>query len=164
MPALIVENGTIVPDANSYATLEQIRTYAAGRGIELPADDEIVSTMAIRGMDYVGSFATRFKGIRTDLTQWLDWPRTGVIIDGVEFAPDYMPPQLYLAQSAAAMEVSKGTELLPINTGAQIRAERIGQLSIEYFSQRGLVTTIPTIDALLAPLLEHAAALSVRRV
>lgn len=164
MPALIVEDGTIVANANSYGTLAQIREYVSARGVVLPIDDEIVSQYAIRAMDYIGSFSTRFKGVRTSLLQSLNWPRTGVIIDGVEVAPDYMPPQLLKAQAAATAEISKGTELMPISTGAQVRAERIGPLAVEYFSQRGVTITIPVVDTLLEPLLEHTASLSVRRV
>lgn len=164
MPTLIQEIGTPVANANSYATLVQIRAYATDRGITLNVDDDIVSSQAIKAMDYIASFAQDFKGTRSFVEQALDWPRTGVIVDDVLYAVDAMPPALRYAQSAAVIQIDSGIDLLPTMHGLQIKSERIGPMGMEYFSPRGLdAVSVPIIDNILAPLLEFQAALVSRR-
>lgn len=165
MPTLIPETGLPVANANSYATLEYIRQYAADRGIELNDDDEIVSSNAIRAMDYIATFARHFQGVRTFTEQLLDWPRTGVVVDSIEYAVDYMPSQLAQAQAAAVIQIHNGVDLLPTIQGPQVKVERLGPMAFEYFSQRGLEpVSVPVIDNILAPLLAYQAVLSSRRI
>jgi hypothetical protein len=165
MPTLIPETGAPTANANSYATLEYIRQYALDRGIELNDDDDVVSSNAIRAMDYIATFARHFQGVRTFVEQLLDWPRTGVIVDGIEYTVDYMPVQLAQAQAAAVIQIHNGIELLPTTQGPQVKVERLGPMSFEYFSQRGLEpVTVPIIDNILAPLLAYQAVLASRRI
>ena len=55
--SLIVEDGTGLPDANSYCDLDEIRSYAADRGVALSSDDAIIIAFAIKATDYLESYA-----------------------------------------------------------------------------------------------------------
>ena len=50
--ALIIENGTIVANANSYATVAELRGYAALRGATVPTDDAQCEYMLIKAMPF----------------------------------------------------------------------------------------------------------------
>jgi len=73
--ALIIEDGTIVAGADSYATLAVLRAYALKRGVTLSAVDADLEVLAIKAMDYIGSFEDKFQSARTDpVNQLLSFP------------------------------------------------------------------------------------------
>ena len=72
---LIVETGLIVPGADTYASVDDLRAYAAKRGASLPADDTDCEVLLVKAMDYLASKSERWKGQRVQLDQPLDWPR-----------------------------------------------------------------------------------------
>lgn len=172
MPTLVVENGTNVANANSYADLTYLRQYAADRGVELSDDDEEDSVLAIKAMDYLHAmYGNRYIGVRAYVDQALDWPRFTNVTDqtltfnGFVYAVAYMPAQLKQAQGAVMLALQQGIDLLPIRDEQDLRSERIGPIAFDYFSRgRGPITvSIPYVDTLLAPLLAYVAGLTVVR-
>ena len=51
--AITVEDGSGVAGANSYATVAQLMTYAASRGVELEIKDHAAEVLLLKGMDYI---------------------------------------------------------------------------------------------------------------
>lgn len=158
--ALIIEDGSIVPNANSYATRAEIIAYAGLRGVLL-ADDDATDVMAIKAMDYLEMFRDRYLGREVEPNvQPLAWPRDAVIIGYATFPNNEIPKRLKNAQCALVVEVSTGTNLIP-TTGTAGEAfttmEKIGPLQFEYSEAvelaAGLLPTMPLVNALLAPLL-----------
>lgn len=75
--ALIVENGTGIIGANSYASEADLLEYGYLRGLTIPDGGDIVSAL-IRATSYIDSYRARFPGYRTfRRNQGLEWPRTG---------------------------------------------------------------------------------------
>lgn len=73
---LIVEDGSVVADANSYVTLAFAASYHTLRANEAWGDageDERVAAL-IKATDYIDT-RWRFVGSRTDEAQTLEWPR-----------------------------------------------------------------------------------------
>jgi hypothetical protein len=74
---LVIEDGSGVPDANSYATAAEARAYASLRGSALPAipqdGNDPVETALILAAEYIDSLS--FVGIQATTTQGLAWPR-----------------------------------------------------------------------------------------
>lgn len=101
--AVIVEDGTGKPDADSYATAAEFASYAARYGVTIPADpvaQEALLRRAALAMD-----AMKWKGCRVNPDQALAWPRRDVVIDH-EFKPsNYIPARIQYGQLALAAEI-----------------------------------------------------------
>lgn len=131
--ALIVETGSIVDGATSYVSLEDARAYAAARGVTLPADDAEAEAIIIKAMDFLESYADRFKGERVERDQPLSWPRVGAVIEGWPWGPHEIPRQVVSAQLALIVEINGGAD--PFNPPADLPVvrERVeGAVEVEY--------------------------------
>lgn len=155
---LIVEDGSIITNANSYNDIAAIKAYAALRGFALNDDDAITENQAILAMDYIESFRQNFKGIPTvGLLQSLSWPRTYVIVGEDEYLTDYIPPMLKSAQCRLVVDINKGIDLLPsFATLDRLKKNKTGPLEKEWFESPSIAPVLTAADALLAPLLEQS--------
>lgn len=167
--ALIVETGAIVAGANSYVSLADCRAYAAARALSLPVDDADLEALLVSAMDYLEGLRARYQGAKANPeTQALQWPRTGVYIDGVAFSETAVPKELKDAQSRLACEKFAGVDILPTSTGPFVSEETVGPLTTKYSADQGngLQPTITAVDALLEPLFSNAkaAGLAIRTV
>ena len=158
--ALIIEDGTGKPDANSYTTVEEARSYAAARGTDLPDDDAQVESLLVRAMDYLEAQRAKYQGVKTyPGLQALQWPRSGVIIDCDYQLPDnIIPTELKNAQKQLALEVFNGLVLLPSSDGRVVKREKVDVIETEYMTGQDLGSgatmgpSFPSVDALLEPL------------
>lgn len=127
---LIVEDGTGLPDANTYVDL----TYAAqylentGRkdawGLFSTAQK---SAGLIQGTDYLDQvFRKRYKGIKFSSTQRLEWPRNDVFDELGELVPaDEIPEGVGDAQVEYAFEAA-GSPLAPTPEASATGGQVIG--------------------------------------
>lgn len=152
--ALIVENGTIVENANSYVDLEYARAYATARGLTLPSVDATLEAQLITAMDYLEALRSQYQGTKLGPLQW---PRYGVTIDGVELASNVIPKELKDAQCRLAFEVSSGVDIMPTTSGKYAKREKVGDLEVEYSESLSTSQqpTLTVVDNLLAPLLKQ---------
>src|SRR5690606_25452715 len=101
--ALEIEDGTGVPDADSYATAAELADRAAAYGGTVPGDDtgrEVLLRRAAEAMN-----AMRWKGRRVSALQALAWPRSGVTVDGEVLPSDEIPAGIKYGQMALAAEI-----------------------------------------------------------
>ncbi len=153
--ALVVEDGSIVENADSYIDLSFARAYALARGVTLPTDDAEADAMAYKAMDYLEGKRAEYQGDKTDpLNQELQWPRINVKIDCVEIPSNFIPKELKQAQARLMMEINAGVDIQPTRTGGFIIEDKTGPLTTKYSEKIGVGVepTISTVDALLAPL------------
>jgi len=156
MPITItVENGTNVPNANSYNTIAEFRAFALNRGVALSSVDDTLAAMLIQATDYLESKAEKYKGLPTNTDQALQWPRTGVYIYEVELASNSIPKQLKIAQLMLGLAVNDGLKLLP-NFSPQdyVVEEVVGPIKTKYADpvSVGIENTFTGVDAFLEPL------------
>ena len=146
---LIVENGTGVPDANSFATLEQARSFATDRGVTLPADGTLTAYL-VKATDYLKSLS--YQGTKKHAgEEYLPWPRTGLTLDDEDFADTVIPRDILNAACQLCIEQFNGVELAPTATGAAVKREKVGPLETEYAgSSRPTAPRMPLVDAYLA--------------
>lgn len=152
---ITVEDGSNVPNANSYLSIEDARTFAANRGIVLPADDDEVAVMIIKAMDYVESFGCEYQGKPTYPTQALTWPRTGAIINCAEFPGDQIPSDLKAALAQSIIAVNSGINLFPnIVPQDYVTEETVGPITTKYAdpTKVGLGNMSPILTAVNAAL------------
>lgn len=155
---IIVEDGTIVADANAYIDVAYATQYALNRGVVLPAASDEVAAMIIQATDFLESKACEYAGHKTDPAQSLEWPRTDAYILGNEdtpFGPNSIPKNLKMAQAALVIAVSQGIVLLPNVTPQDfVIEETVGPITTKYANpiQAGIDTQFTGVDTLLAPL------------
>lgn len=151
--ALIVEDGTIVDNANSYASLDTIKAYALNRGITLGTDSEI-ETQAFKAMDYIESKRNKFKGSKQTQNQPLQFPRIDVVIDDFELPINTIPNELTCVECQLIIEQKNGIDIMPTQDEAAVTSEKIGPMQTDYAVNPGnyLSPFMPIVDGLLAPL------------
>jgi len=140
---LIIEDGTGKPDAESYASAEDLILYACRFGVAIPADEpaqEALLRRAALAMD-----GMTWKGRKSNSEQALCWPRRSVELD-YEIKPDnYLPARIQYGQMALAAEIHQD-DIDPIE-------ERKGAVTLERVE--GAVTreyaTIPNTSGRLLP-------------
>lgn len=152
--SIIIEDGSIVAGANSYASLAEARAYATARGKTLPADDTALSALLITSVDYLEAQRARYQGSKVSAEQWLQFPREGVYIDGVPLEATAIPAILKQAQIRLAIEVNSGVDLMPTRSGPFIKKEEVGPIVTEYSEKVGVSVEpeMTAVEALLAPL------------
>ena len=159
--ALIVEDGSGILNANSFASLDYIKAYMLARGIALPVDVRIeqFSTFAI---DYMNTL--EFVGERVLID--LPFPRTNIILaSGQSLPSDTIPTNIVRAQAQLIADQARGVELLPTsNPQAQMKRSKVGPIEREYFAISEVGPNIPVAQAMLDPLLRGHGSFSIRTV
>lgn len=178
----VVEDGTVVANANSYLSVAEADSYHASRGRTDWAKAEVPDKQAalIRATAYIDMrYGDRFRGVPVEANQSLEWPRDAVYDRyGTALPSDELPGRLEKATAEYALEAlrlgelvnnpaqpTQGTSLSGARTGSpggEVTAESktVGPISIsKSYATRGFTGTtsaLPTYtagDLLLAPLL-----------
>lgn len=128
---IIVEDGSCVPNANSYIDVEYATQYLEDRGLKIPAEDKL-KPMLINAMDFMESL-NRYKGKRTNQDQELQFPRSGLYSDGVEIPGNTIPVAIKRAQAQLVADtVQSGKPLLSNSTNYALKKRVLGPLTLEY--------------------------------
>jgi hypothetical protein len=162
--ALVIEDGTGIELADSWATVEEADAYAEsiGNTAWTASNDEPLKEQALRraARFIIIAFNNRFAGIRTyGLSQTLPFPRTGLLLaDGILLEDDYIPPELIQAQIELALREFTTPGVLTPTTAAQVKqAVQVGPISVTYAeskSSSGVYSWMSIIDGLLFPFLD----------
>jgi hypothetical protein len=153
---LIVEDGSIVPDADSYIDLAGARTLADRLGLVLPDDDPLAEVALRLGADYITVLEPQLCGSRVSSTQSLSYPRAGVTLYGGDVAIDVIPSQVIRAQVIAAAEYGAGVNVRASTDGRATATERVeGAVTVQYFNngENGSTVTITAAVDALRPLI-----------
>lgn len=156
MAAIILEDGSGVPNANSYVDAAAITEFLTLMGI--PIGDNTPEQLAVVSAMYIGVSVNCWPGCRTTTVQGMDWPRKGAYISSCSDAPfpsDKIPEQLKRAQLFAALASAQGINLFPTYdpTANGIKREELGPMKTEYFGGNsdtyGMMPTLPAVSRLL---------------
>ena len=147
---ITVEDGSIVEDANSYINVDDVREFAANRGVALPESDDDVAILILKAMDYLEGFRDQFQGTRTEgREQALQWPRADVQIDGFDVDDDEIPVELRNCVAQLCMEqYANGLNLTP-TVGAFVTEEKVGPITVKY-SEMVRTMGLPVIASIQA--------------
>lgn len=161
---LIIENGTIVAGAESFATAAELVTYAGNFGRVIPADtpsQEALLRRAALQMD-----ALNWKGRAVNRDQALTWPRFNVCRNGWTLPSDSIPAQIKAGQMALATEIYADDLIDPASKqGAAVR-KKVGPLEFEYAAASSTVTKAAAVRqsyAQFAGLLESSSQVKLSR-
>jgi hypothetical protein len=166
--ALVVEDGSHVPDANTFVDRDTLIAYALARGVVIPNDDS-ADVLLTKAMDYLQSLEDNFAGVPS-YTDELVFPRIGIYGLG----PDIIPRNVRTAQLELALQVKSGVKLLPttgaITEDAFIKREKVDVIETEYSEAVALaqlsftVPYLPYIDSLLAKYMRQGSQLRAHRI
>lgn len=163
---IIVEDGSIVAGANSFATAEELRQYGADRGEVLPVDDDEIAPNLILASDYIWQLDGQLKGVKVDETQGMPFPRSGIIFsDGTEVEDNIIPAAVKRAFIELAFQSYRGIDIVPVRStdSPELKRKKVGPIEKEWF-QGSAVLSLPTVSAYLAPYMRSIAPIQVVRV
>lgn len=131
--ALIIEDGSGIPNANSYIDIAYARQYASARGLTLPDDETAVESLIFNAMDKIESYWNRYQGKKSLPGNALQWPRQGVILYGSSLPTTEIPKQVKDAAAQFAID-SQSEELMPNRTTTTaVVEERVeGAVTVKY--------------------------------
>lgn len=152
--ALIIEDGSIVPGANSFVTAAELVTYADDYGLTIPAttaDQERILRRAALQMS-----ALSWKGAESVPLQPLSWPRQDVYVGNVSsgltwggarswndeyiIPPNVIPDQIKKGQMALAAEIFADDTTPAETKQGQVTSETVGPISVDYAEAQEWVT------------------------
>jgi hypothetical protein len=122
--AIIVEDGSIVEDANSYISEDDLIDYALDRGIVIePVDAPVIIH---KGMDYIES--KDYKGELSSNTQELQHPRKNMYVRGKLIDDDVIHPYVVKSLAETCLAIHDGINpLAPV--GRKLKSQTLGPLS-----------------------------------
>lgn len=139
--SIIVEDGTMVPNAESYVTVAFCNTYHANRnnaGWAAIATDVLREGYLRQAMAYLqGNYRGKWKGVRVSAIQALDWPRWGCELTDVVlgqiayYVPSTVIP-LELQYVVAELALFAVAGPLNPNLAQNIVSKSVGSLKIDY--------------------------------
>lgn len=168
MAELVVEDGTGLPDADSYLSLPDFKTFAEAQGFVLTdtMTDDYLRAALRRGTTAVDSiYRLRFTGVRLrGFEQALEWPRSGgTYRPGGSPVPDNAVPvqvRNAAAQLAWREAVTPGSTQPDYVATSQVVREKVDVLEVEYANatKAGYLNApnqpvLTLVDGLLWPLL-----------
>ncbi len=154
---LILENGSGVENANTYADLAFCNTYHANLGNDgWDGTDEEKKQAILRAMAWMETLS--WAGVKLDIDNALEWPREGVVTpNGYDFPEDSVPWQVQDAVCEGALvEIVAKNALRPeLSRGGAIKSQRVeGAVSVEYFAGAPSGVKYTAINKLLLPYLK----------
>ena len=155
--ALVIENGSVVANANSYVTLAEYREWANARGITASDSDAVLERHILRAMDYFEQLF--FIGNKANENQPLQWPRTEALIDGYYADATEIPTQVKRALYEAIKVEVDGYSSWNTQDRRTIR-EKIGDIEIEYADNSENRTITPALTSALSKLVMGATSVS----
>jgi hypothetical protein len=146
---LVVEDGSIVPLANSFISLVDARAMALTLGLTLPVDDDEASTNLINGGRYVNSQEPSLQGVRVSIDQLMCEPRASATKYGFDIPSDTVPSEAICAQVEAAAAITAGVNPYPVDDGKEVKLQEVtGAVKREYFESRSTASDIEITAAL----------------
>ncbi len=146
MASIIVEDGSIVVNANSYVSEAELTTYASDRGITISGTKSILLIQAMDSIeleDFIGTKYTR--------DQPLMWPRSGVVLYGYSLDVNQIPDLLKEAQMELALAIDAGNN--PLATQDRVvKREKVGPIDIEYDNSQNITPYLTAVRSKLSAL------------
>jgi len=150
--ALIVENGSLVSNANSYVSVDDYIAWADARGFTYSSYPAIEQKI-LRAMDFIESLD--FIGEKHEETQALQWPRDYVFIDGYSVESDEIPKEVKIAvYEAVKLEIDGDSKMTP--SERETVSEQIGDISVTYAASSGMKRQTPAMMKALRKLVHPA--------
>ena len=153
---LIIEDGSIVTNANSFATDAELKAYANLRGVAVPATQPDREALLFLAMDYLFSVESSLQGRRTAQEQELPFPRIGSYVNGFYVASDEIHKNVKNAQMELAIQAG-ASDLLINETTSNLASFSVDGVYSESYHNGGSWEQVRTgkADAYLSALMAN---------
>ena len=144
---IVVEDGTLVTNSNSYVDVDDAKTYYDDLGYTYSSYlDSDIEAAILRTMRYVET--RHFIGVRYTQDQSLSWPRSWVYDkSGYLLAVTTIPNALKKAvMEGAFIELGTSNSLQATDTGGGVKRKKIDVLETEWFEGASQVTSYTVVD------------------
>jgi hypothetical protein len=108
--ALIIEDGSVVANADSYVTRAEFIAYALARGVTI-ADDENADIKLIKAWDFINGIEERLIGHMVSESQEGSYPRYNLFLQGFSIASTIIPKQVKEYQKSLALDIAAGIDI-----------------------------------------------------
>lgn len=119
---LIVEDGTVVPNADSFLSLVDARALAANYGITLPTDDTDAEIKLRLGYNYLLTQESQLSGQRVSSEQTGIYPRQNAYANCFLIDSDVIPQEVKLAQLYSTDAINSGLDVNETSDGSQLES------------------------------------------
>lgn len=154
---LIIEDGSVVANANSWATDEEFKTFASMKGYQVPATQPDREALLINAYDYINfTYETRLQGFRVDpAVQTGCMPRFGMYAYSASVANNSIPQDFKNAQMLAAFSINDGVDTNATVDSADLAGFSVGQGAYSETYQSGSsspsLAQMPAVSRTLQP-------------
>ena len=127
---LVVETGSGMPDAESYLSVADFRTYCEARGLTVDGDDTVAEQKLRIATGYIDT-VRRYKGSRLQVSQSLEFPRDsltdfgGLPVTGV-------PARVKNACAELAYKAFSEDLYTDLDRGGMVKSQSVGPISVTY--------------------------------
>lgn len=147
--SFVVEDGTGLPNANSYCDLDYALEYCVSKGYTnwLSLTEDMQKVYIIRGTEFVDNFYN-WKGRRGSQSQSMAFPRLD-LYDEDHYEVRGVPDKLKKACiEAAFLNSSSGSDTLftTKDENGAIKKQKVDSLEVEYFSNQQNETNANAVD------------------
>jgi hypothetical protein len=163
--ALVIEDGTGLPNSNSYIAVADADAYFTDRNNAawLALDNPTKTGYVILAADYLQQrYRLAWNGFRRLNTQAMDWPRSYAIkpdiAGGYGPVPYYygfneIPTELITAQILLAVKLLNGDLAPDIDPDDDYLKVKVGPIEVDRKPYGSAITVFRNVDMILAPLL-----------
>ena len=144
--ALIVEDGTVVADADSFSSLIDARVLAVNYGLTLPVDDTEAEVKLRQGYLNLLQRERTLQGSRISAAQTGIYPRSNVLNNCFPVDSDVIPNEVKLAQIYASDAINSGAETNNVNTGEKLSGFNVQGVYSETYQDGSSQSTNPSIQ------------------
>jgi hypothetical protein len=159
--ALIIEDGSVVANANSFTTDLEFTDYAALMGYTLPATESERDSLQAQSYSYLAfTYESQMQGYRINADQTGLFPRSGVYAYGFQVSSDSIPQDVKNAQMLAAVSINDGANTNAYKDSADLAGFKVVDVYEETYQAGSSTPTLPSFPAVsrvLAPYTKRAA-------
>ena len=153
---LIIEDGSVVANANSWATDDEFKTYASIKGYSVPATQPEREALLINAYDFINfTYEQQLQGYRvTPQTQTGIMPRVNMYAYGLMVANDSIPQDFKNAQMLAAFSINDGVNTNAVKSDADLASFTVVGVYSETYQSDSSAPTIaqmPAVSRTLRP-------------
>lgn len=171
--SLVVEDGSGLPNSESYCSVDVATSYHALRNNTAWA---VLATQAMEAALRVATdfmrqrYRLRWVGVKVTATQALEWPRAWVALpdspSGYRSVPAYVPMNVVpveVQNACAELALRSINGALSPDLGPQVVREKVGPIEVQYLPASRQALLFRAVDDMLAVYLKGLGSLDVVR-
>jgi len=154
--ALTVEDGTGLPDADSYVSVAEADAYNEDFAITAWAGRSLASKEAAlrRATRYIDASRFPYRGSRASATQARQWPRQGASErNGPKIGNTTVPRAIKEAVLAISNHAAENDLEGVLERGGMVKSESVGSISVTYADGAPAGSTFESVENLIGHLL-----------